>query len=324
MTLVGVTVAVVLLAVGRASVLGSLGSRRRAARTELSRLLSGTRLVTLTGPPVADSPHAVLARNILGNAHVLAGDPAASMQILRESLTICQAAGDTTLLLVTLVHLARAEWLAGKLSDAAEHVRASVGLQATAPTPILFAQAVELMAWITADAGDSADLRRAAVMLGAADRTWHDFGLTRLKRVPYYEATHQRCAAKVRAGLGDAAFLAAFARGADMPTTEIYGFITGTGGLPPVQAQVDDTEPATTLTSREQEVADLITAGLSNRQIATELYVSQRTAESHVQHILTKLGFTSRSQVAAYIAASRPPDGDRGEQRWRPGGACPA
>jgi DNA-binding NarL/FixJ family response regulator len=53
-------------------------------------------------------------------------------------------------------------------------------------------------------------------------------------------------------------------------------------------------------------VARLIAAGRSNTDIAAGLVISQRTAENHVEHILTKLGFTSRAQVAAWIAASRP------------------
>jgi DNA-binding NarL/FixJ family response regulator len=56
-------------------------------------------------------------------------------------------------------------------------------------------------------------------------------------------------------------------------------------------------------------VARLIAAGRSNKQIAAELVISQRTAEGHVERILTKLGFTSRAQVAAWVAASRP-DGE--------------
>ncbi|MCW2631868.1 MAG: transcriptional regulator, LuxR family, partial [Pseudonocardia sp.] len=40
--------------------------------------------------------------------------------------------------------------------------------------------------------------------------------------------------------------------------------------------------------------------GLTNRQIAARLVISERTAETHVQHILTKLGFTTRSQIAAW------------------------
>ena len=56
------------------------------------------------------------------------------------------------------------------------------------------------------------------------------------------------------------------------------------------------------LSTREAEVARLVAEGLSNRQIADRLVISERTAGNHVSHILTKLGFTSRSQVAAWAA----------------------
>ena len=59
---------------------------------------------------------------------------------------------------------------------------------------------------------------------------------------------------------------------------------------------------ATGLSARESEVAKLVAEGLTNRQIAERLVVSERTAENHVQHILTKLGFTTRSQIAAWSA----------------------
>jgi non-specific serine/threonine protein kinase len=52
-------------------------------------------------------------------------------------------------------------------------------------------------------------------------------------------------------------------------------------------------------------VVRLIAAGRSNKQIAAELVIAQRTAENHVEHIFTKLGFTSRAQVAAWAAASQ-------------------
>jgi DNA-binding NarL/FixJ family response regulator len=54
------------------------------------------------------------------------------------------------------------------------------------------------------------------------------------------------------------------------------------------------------LTSREREVAALVAHGLTNRQIAAKLVVTERIAETHVQNILNKLGFTSRAQVAAW------------------------
>ncbi|WP_309239363.1 helix-turn-helix transcriptional regulator [Actinomadura sp. J1-007] len=58
--------------------------------------------------------------------------------------------------------------------------------------------------------------------------------------------------------------------------------------------------PPSTLTPREREVARLIARGLSNRGIAEELFISPATAARHVTNILTKLGFTSRAQVAAW------------------------
>jgi DNA-binding NarL/FixJ family response regulator len=58
------------------------------------------------------------------------------------------------------------------------------------------------------------------------------------------------------------------------------------------------------LTSREREVAILLALGRSNRQLAEELVVSERTAETHVRNILSKLNFTSRSQVALWAVAT--------------------
>jgi DNA-binding CsgD family transcriptional regulator len=56
------------------------------------------------------------------------------------------------------------------------------------------------------------------------------------------------------------------------------------------------------LSGRELEVADLVRQGLTNKQIAKALFVSERTAENHVQHILTKLGLANRAQVAAWAS----------------------
>jgi CRP-like cAMP-binding protein len=56
------------------------------------------------------------------------------------------------------------------------------------------------------------------------------------------------------------------------------------------------------LTPREREVAALIAQGLTNREIAAVLVVTERTAATHVEHILSKLGLRSRAQVAAWTA----------------------
>jgi DNA-binding CsgD family transcriptional regulator len=65
------------------------------------------------------------------------------------------------------------------------------------------------------------------------------------------------------------------------------------------------------LSPRELEVAELVAHGLTNSAIAARLFVSRATVSSHVTHILTKLAFTSRAQIAAWVAARPPPVGSR-------------
>jgi DNA-binding CsgD family transcriptional regulator len=77
-------------------------------------------------------------------------------------------------------------------------------------------------------------------------------------------------------------------------------------GMSPVRARAKDlldridTAPAAALTPRELKVADLVARGLTNREIATRLFLSERTAQNHVQHILDKLDLPNRSQIALW------------------------
>jgi len=73
-------------------------------------------------------------------------------------------------------------------------------------------------------------------------------------------------------------------------------------GLAP---QVRDPRIQELLSEREREVADLLAMGFTNRAIARQLGVSPATVSSHVSHILSKLGFRSRAQVAAWVVGRR-------------------
>jgi non-specific serine/threonine protein kinase len=57
-----------------------------------------------------------------------------------------------------------------------------------------------------------------------------------------------------------------------------------------------------TLSQRESQVARMIVGGLTNRQIASELVISERTVDTYVENILNKLGFDRRAQIAAWAA----------------------
>jgi DNA-binding CsgD family transcriptional regulator len=73
-------------------------------------------------------------------------------------------------------------------------------------------------------------------------------------------------------------------------------------------AMATDTQPAqhaNVLTKRELQVATLIAEGATNKAIASELQISRRTAEAHVENILNKLGFSSRTQIALWVSDQR-------------------
>jgi two-component system response regulator DevR len=63
--------------------------------------------------------------------------------------------------------------------------------------------------------------------------------------------------------------------------------------------------PGSDLTDREREVLALVARGYTNKQIAEELYVSEKTARNHVSHILEKLGMARRSEAAAYAVENK-------------------
>lgn len=69
-------------------------------------------------------------------------------------------------------------------------------------------------------------------------------------------------------------------------------------------AATADQQPVGVLRQRETDVALLVADGLSNKQIGARLFISERTVESHVRNILHKLGFTSRAQIAGWIATN--------------------
>jgi DNA-binding NarL/FixJ family response regulator len=66
-------------------------------------------------------------------------------------------------------------------------------------------------------------------------------------------------------------------------------------GIPPLDG------PPNALTQREREVAILVARGLTNRQVSSELSISERTIHGHVRNILKKLKLRSRVQLAAWV-----------------------
>jgi DNA-binding NarL/FixJ family response regulator len=200
---------------------------------------------------------------------------------------------------------AMSSWQQGKTGEAAATLEACLRLkQGPGQTDTYgVARCVEVAAWMAAGRQRHG---RAAVLLGAADALWSDTG-TPITAVGYLIGHHDTCERQTRAALGDAAFAAAFGQGRSLSYDDAITYALASQRRPATPRHAGASTP---LTRREREIADLVGRGLSDKDIAASLVISRRTAESHVEHILTKLGYTSRAQVAAWVAAQRSDSGN--------------
>jgi DNA-binding NarL/FixJ family response regulator len=99
---------------------------------------------------------------------------------------------------------------------------------------------------------------------------------------------------------------AAVTQGEEMTIDEAIAYALGDGAdEPSAAARPGPVGAAVLLTPREWQICELVSEGLSNRELASRLVISPRTAESHVQNVMTKLGCSSRARIAAWTAARR-------------------
>jgi DNA-binding NarL/FixJ family response regulator len=107
----------------------------------------------------------------------------------------------------------------------------------------------------------------------------------------------------LRNGVGDQVVAATWAEGRALEFEDAVALALGTDEVETSQpvAPVSDAASAK-LTAREREVARLLARGLTNRQIAERLVITERTVAAHVEHLLNKLGFASRHQVGVWAA----------------------
>jgi non-specific serine/threonine protein kinase len=155
------------------------------------------------------------------------------------------------------------------------------------------------------------DLVRAARLYGCAEATLEPFGIPYLQYAIADETVLGRSIVAVLRGLGSQAFASAWAEGRRAPVEVMIDHALGRASFPSSTPGAAADLGLGPLTRREWEVARLVTQGLSNREVGKTLTISERTVDAHVQHILNKLGFHSRTQVAAWVAVSRGPAASR-------------
>lgn len=157
---------------------------------------------------------------------------------------------------------------------------------------------VEAMAWQWAALGHA---EHAARLLGAATCMQRRSGINIAGLIPFGRE-RERAAARVRAAIGDDAYDTAFRAGQTLDTEQIYALtLDDDPAAHPQPARPVGAPPPDRLTDRQRQIARLVAKGLSNKDIADALVISQRTVENHLGQVFTRLGAHNRAQVAAWI-----------------------
>ena len=240
----------------------------------------------------AESAHCWM---LLAIVSVLRGDAERALACHRAGLAITEPIGETWLRSWSLWAAGFAHWVRGDGEAARALLKECLRLEQLMAEPIGIGTVMETTAWIVA----ATEPERAAVLMGAAQNEWDRIGTT-IHTQPGLDVRHHESIAAARGLLGDEAFDRAWSRGRALDQPDAIALCLDEEPRRRAVAVAAST-PKEILTRRERQIAELIHQGLSNKEIADTLIISPRTAEGHVEHILAKLGFTSRTQVAAWV-----------------------
>jgi len=243
---------------------------------------------------------------LLALEHTILGDLDGTLHHHRACLAVTEPAGESWLRSWSLWLAGRAFWERGDTAAANELVTESLRLKRLISEPLGIAVVLETLAWFAA----ATDPERSATLLGAAQNEWDKID-TSADALPGFDQPRRESSEAARAVLGDAAFDRAWSQGRalDQATAIAVGLEERPSSAAGATTGPRTRVPSSVLTRRERQIAELVQKGLSNKEIADNLVISPRTAEAHVENILTKLGFTRRTQVAAWVG-EQSPDGD--------------
>ncbi|MEJ3747375.1 LuxR C-terminal-related transcriptional regulator [Actinomycetes bacterium KLBMP 9797] len=241
---------------------------------------------------------------VLGLCRGLAEQPSSGYPDLTTAKDLGAASGEAWWQSFALWALSTLRWRDGDHAGATAAAKESLVIRKVVEDEqFTVGLAVEALAWIACS--ERRD-QRSAELLGASTRMWQTMR-TSLAPFRSLQDWHDEVVAQVRSRLGAAPFSAAIRRGSDLSAADAIALALERQPRAPASKPRADAAAGLGLTRREREVAALIAEGLSNREIAARLVVAQRTAEGHVENILSKLGFTSRAQVASWLANHHQP-----------------
>ena len=245
----------------------------------------------------------------LSLAHSYLGDSSKAISLGDDCLAVCDAYGEGWHKAYTMMALGVEVWRQGDVQRATELEKQSLIFNRSLDDPLGVGVNLEVLAWIAAT---EQHYERAARLLGILETIWRSIGAP-LSGFGHLVRYHDECESLTRRTLGDSAFDVAVKRGARLSYDEALSYALQEDT--PQDEKVVQAEPAR-LTRREREIAALVARGMTNKQIAAALVIAQRTAEAHIEHILNKLGFHSRAQIAVWVGdRARAADEESGDTR---------
>jgi non-specific serine/threonine protein kinase len=237
-------------------------------------------------------PFALVTFTRLGAVCCLTGELDRAIALSEQCLRISEERGEQWSRGTALWTRGAARWLSGDVGHAIEDTLACLRIKESLGDLHTITMAIDLLAVCLVA---QEDFTRAAALCGAGDSFWKTLRAP-IQQGPYYAEIRRIAAETCRQALGDERFEGARQRGLELSVPEAIAIARNEAPAPASRT------PAAQLTRREREIAGLVTQGLGNREIAEHLVLAKRTVDSHIEHIFHKLGFTSRTQIAAWVS----------------------
>ena len=264
-------------------------------------LAGGSKLAeAVLADPDADPVCRSWARLELEMVAFFGGDAQRCLEISKEAVRVCNEAGEAWSRVTHLHGQAIATWQLGDAAAALPLLIEALHTDRRLDDVWHRAWSIEALGWVTADLG--AD-ERAARLLGVAQACW---AFTGSNITPPWQVYRDTAMSRLERRMGQTRLDRELAIGRRMDHAQALAFVLddqtagadGAAGDAPTRAN----GIAVRVSPRELEVAAMVAEGWSNRQIGERLSLSVRTVDTHVQHLMDKLGVGSRAEIAAWRA----------------------
>lgn len=235
----------------------------------------------------------------LGMLHNQLGDAQTARAMLTECVRITGERGEQFWHSYALWAMAQIDLDVGNLDHAERQAKRALRMQTQLSNRLAIAFDLDALAWVAEAQGRN---ERAAQLFGAASAAWNAVRATPTGFAGYAErhSAHER---RVRQSIGEETFEEAFERGRELTQNQAAELALEVKRQ--TRQRGDENVHPMPLTRRERQIAGLVAQGGTNKEIAENLVIAQRTVEGHVQNILTKLDYSSRAQIAGWVTAQK-------------------